>query len=114
MKLPPTFVVLLGSFASSYGYILDGRCAPYSDMVISGLKGAFDLAQAGSDTMDTLATSSTGSGDTLQAQKDLVNYIFAEALTNGNIDTENEKWKTAKNKFTSVLKYNSNNGEPGM
>jgi hypothetical protein len=111
MKLTSTLAVLLGSFATSYAYILDSSCSPYSDMVISGLAGAFDLAQAGSDTMSTLATGS-GSGDTWQAQQDLVSYTFAEALTNGNIDTSNPKWITASDKFTSVLKYNSNNGQP--
>jgi hypothetical protein len=79
-------------------------------MVIAGMQGAFDLAQAGSDIFGTLAAS--GSGDTWQAQKDLVSYLFAEALTNGNIDPSNANWQTAAKTFTSVLKYNGNSGQP--
>jgi hypothetical protein len=33
-------------------------------------------------------------------------------LNDGNIDTTNAKWQTASKQFTSVLKYNSNNGQP--
>jgi len=55
---------------------------------------------------------SCSSAATWQAQKDLISYMFAEALNNGNIDTTNEKWETASKQFTSVLKYNNNNGQP--
>ena len=44
-------------------------------MVIGGFKGAFDLAQAGSDTIKTLAGSPTGSGDTWQVSN-LLEGIF--------------------------------------
>lgn len=79
-------------------------------MVIAGFQGGFDLAQAGSDLFSKITP--TGSGDTFQAQKDLISFLFGEALTSGNIDTSNPKWQTASNQFTLVLKYNSNNGQP--
>lgn len=48
-------------------------------MVKAGFQGGFDLAQAGSDLFSKITP--TGSGDTWQAQKDLISYMFAE----GNI-----------------------------
>lgn len=86
--LTSTLAVLLASFSQAYAYVLDPSCAAYKDVVVSGMKGAFDLAQAGADTFNTLA-SNAGSGAKREAQKDLINFIFAEALTNGNIDVTN-------------------------
>ncbi|TVY44268.1 hypothetical protein LOCC1_G006809 [Lachnellula occidentalis] len=114
MKLPSTLAVLLVSFTPSYAYILDPSCNTYKDIVVAGMKGAFDLAQAGADTLDTLATSNDGSGDVLQAQRDLFGFTFTDALTDGKIDPDNPKFVTARNVFNSVLKYDSNNGEPDV
>ncbi|TVY42216.1 hypothetical protein LSUB1_G003911 [Lachnellula subtilissima] len=78
------------------------------------MKGAFDLAQAGADTLNTLETSNDGGGNVLQAQRDLFRFTFTDAMTNGKIDPTNAKWTTIKNVFDSVLKYNTNNGEPDV
>ena len=110
MKPTGILAFLLGSFITSHGYVLDSSCSQYSQMVITGMQGAFDLAQAGSDTFGTLTPS--GSGVTWQAQRDLVSYLFAQALTNGNINTGNEFWRNASRRFNSVLNYNNNNGQP--
>jgi len=110
MKFTGLLTLVLGSFAAtSHGYVLDKSCDPYRDMVITGMKSAFDLAQAGSDLLSHLTPS--GSGATWQAQKDLVKFMFAEALTNGNPDPNNANWNTVSSKFNLVLAYNSNGGQ---
>ncbi|TVY25613.1 hypothetical protein LHYA1_G006319 [Lachnellula hyalina] len=114
MKLTSTLVVLFVSFAPSYAYILDPSCGAYKDIVVAGMKGAFDLAQAGADTLNTVETSNDGGGDVLQAQRDLFGFTFADAMTNGKIVPTNAKWATIKNVFDAVLKYNKNNGEPDV
>ena len=83
MKLTST-LALLGSFATSHAWVMDNSCAKYGQLVPDGVNGAFDLAQAGSDTFSIIPS---GSGAKWQAQKDLISYLFAEALINGNIDT---------------------------
>ncbi|RJE21510.1 hypothetical protein PHISCL_06143 [Aspergillus sclerotialis] len=93
---------------------MDKSCDPYKETVLEGMKGAFKLAGAGSNTLNQLSrSSSTPAG---MAQKDLLSYLFAETMTNGNIDTNNAQWNVAKNMFSSVLRYkttsNTSNGEP--
>lgn len=109
MKSTTILIVLIGLLATSYSYVLDSSCDPYRSMVISGMQGAFDLAAAGSDTFGFLTPS--GRGAIWQARKDLVSYLFSQALTNGNIDNSNTNWKDVWLKFESVLTYNSNNGQ---
>jgi len=88
---------------------MDSSCLAYSQLINDGMNNAFDLAQAGSDTF---AITLLGSGPKWQAQKDLISYMFSEALTNSNIDTGNKNWQLGESTFASVLKYNTNNGQP--
>ncbi|KAI7970588.1 hypothetical protein EIK77_004614 [Talaromyces pinophilus] len=110
MKVFSTVAAILGILHGSNGYVLDKSCDPYKQMVIDGMSSAFDMAQAGSDTLTQLSTS--GSGAVWDAQKDLVSYLFSEALTNGNIDKSSSNWGKVSNTFSAVLKYNNNQGQP--
>lgn len=89
MKPTSTLAILSGFFALTYAYILDHTCGPYSDMLLPPIDGAFDLALAGVESLHSLATLNKGSGDIWQAQFNLLKYIFAETLTNNEIDTTN-------------------------
>lgn len=88
---------------------MDSSCATYSQLITDGMNNAFDLAEAG---FDTFGITSLGSGAKWQARKDLISYMFSEALTDGKIDTGNTNWQLAESTLTSVLTYKSNSGEP--
>jgi len=94
MKLS-TLAALLNLLATSYAspsYILDSSCAAFEDVLTSAFKGAFVLAQAGADAMDNVAASVNFDSDAWKAQRDLVDYMFHDALTDEgapNIDTTN-------------------------
>jgi hypothetical protein len=68
------------------------------------MKSALDLGHAGSDVFNTVRPK-TNNG-VWQAQQDLISYLFEGAL-HGSAD-----WNTVAQRFTSVLKYNVNNGNP--
>lgn len=94
--------ICLGSLALSYSYVLDSSCTQYEDLIIKGMKGALDFAQAAADIF------SSPSADTniFQAQQELISFMFAAALK----DPASKKNITAR--FAEVLKYNVNGGEP--
>jgi len=109
MKLSNPLAVLFGSLAISYGWVLDASCSQYSTMITNAMVSAFEFSQAASDIF---GITGPGSGNKWQAQSDLISYLFAETLTNGDIDTSNTNWKTAKNIFSLVQAFNTNEGNP--
>jgi hypothetical protein len=54
MKPPGTFAIFLSISVGSYAYVLDGSCGPYKDMVIKGMKSAFDMSSAASSLLGTI------------------------------------------------------------
>ena len=100
MKLSLT--ICLGSLALSHGYYLDSGCAPYADMITAGMKGALNLAQAGSD----IFSSPSAGRNKLQAQQDLISYLFAATSASSAMK------KTVTDRFAAVLSYNTNGGNP--
>lgn len=112
MKVFSTVAAILGILHGSNGYVLDKSCETYKEMVIDGMSSAFDMAQAGSDTLTQLST--LGSGAVWDAQKHLISYLFPAALTNGNIDKTSTNWGKVSNTFSAVLKYNNNQGQPEL
>ena len=103
MRLATALACVLAFSVTSHGWVMDKSCFPYESTVLEGMKGAFRLAGAGSYSLNQL--SQPNPGPTSVAQKDLLSYLFAEAMTYGNINTDNEKWKNAKEKFSYVLDY---------
>lgn len=101
------FAICLVAFPLSYSYIIDGSCSKYSDMVIKGMKSAFDLGQAGSDIF-TITTPKTNNG-VWQAQQDLISYIFGATLTGNDASKNREE---VSQRFTSLLKFDPNKGDP--
>lgn len=95
--------VLLGFSATIHGWILDASCDPYRDMILSGMKSAFSLADISYDTFARLPRARDEPAN--QARRELVGYMFADALKNGNIDPDDENWLSAMNKFGRVLDY---------
>lgn len=90
----------LGSLTLSYAYILDSTCTPHLALIEAGMESAFDFAQAGSD----LFSSPSIDMNILQAQQDLITYMFA-AISRNPTNT-----KIVTDRFTSILKFNS--GKP--
>ena len=103
MKLATTLAFVLSFSVNSHGWVMDRSCTPYQSTVREGMINAFKLAGAGSDTLKQLSQSS--STPTWIAQKDLLSFLFAETMTNGNIDTNNARWTVAEDMFSSVLQY---------
>lgn len=101
---------LLGFTATSHGWVLDSSCHSYRDVITEGMRGAFDLANAAYESFAWLPNSDNSASSV--AQRDLVSYLFADALANGNIDPNNPKWQAAANKFGAVLNYDTNLGNP--
>lgn len=112
MKLAVSLSFSLAFSTVSHGYILDKSCLNDKQIIVEGMKGAFQLAQSAEQAFTQLSQSTTG--DTGVAQKDLLSYLFAETLTGGNIDPKNNKWKLAKGIPSQVLKYNRGDGQPDI
>lgn len=111
MRLPSSLVTLT-SLAIGHGWVLDNSCVSggYKDLIVDGMNGGFDLAAAGADTFGITLL---GSGPVWQARKDLISYMFGEAMPNGNIDPTNANCMLAETlldfsfgifkKFTGLL-----------
>lgn len=99
--------VLLGFFATSHGWVLDKSCGPYRDMILKGMKSVYSIADVSYDTLNRLPNAGTGPAD--QARRELVEYLFADALTNGNIDLYSDAWINATDAFGKVIDYKTNN-----
>lgn len=56
-------------------------------MLVEAMQSAFRLAEAGFDAFNQLSQPSDG--PTAVAQRDRLSYLFAEAMTNGEIETSN-------------------------
>lgn len=98
-----TLTILLGSLALSHGYYLDKSCASYQTFITKVMKSSFDLAQAGLDTFNSPSTVP----NKLQAQKDLIAYMF-----NATRNSPDHK-KTVVDKFEAVLKFSTtSDGSP--
>lgn len=110
MKATRILAVLLGFSSTSFGWVLDKSCdGTYSDLVTNSMKNAFDLAEAG---LETLSITNVASGDQAkwQAQMDLISFLFPSALTNGKIDWDNTDFQTLTTRFDKVIAYNKNPG----
>lgn len=108
MRCTPSLFVLLGSLATSHSWVLDASCQPYREMVKTSMNSAFDMARAGEDVLD--AVDPYGIGTPSQAQSDLVSYLFADALSNGQVN--DAPFRKARRMHESILGYDSNLGEP--
>ncbi|KAG2416201.1 hypothetical protein HFD88_007394 [Aspergillus terreus] len=103
MKLATTLTVLFTFFVGSHGWLLDRSCHPYWDMLVEAMQSAFRLAEAGFDALNQLSQPSDG--PTAVAQRDLLSYLFAEAMTNCEIETSNERWQDITSTFLAVLNF---------
>ena len=121
MELAMLFVVLPSLLATGSGYYLDTSCEPHLEMIVEGMKSAFDLAQAGSDTLSALSSPSPRFDFTWRAQRDLLTYLFAEALQKINytdfsrvnyMPSSTMEWQKISHTFKQVLRYNENEGQP--
>lgn len=99
------FGYCLGLLAFSYSYFLDGSCAPYQAFITKGVKSAFNLAQAGFDLFNSPSTDK----NILQAQQDLVSYMFNAIKSSSSASSD---YQYVNDTFASVIKYNINGGNP--
>lgn len=54
MKQPHFLAIFFIISVGSHAYILDGSCGPYRDLVIKGMKSAFDMNSAASFLLENI------------------------------------------------------------